>query len=115
MRFIDAMEDDLNLPQATAALFDLVRDINRSRDTGMDVSAARDLLQELSGVLGLTLSGPVTQADGPSDSEIDEMIAERARARSESRYEDADNIRGRLDALGISISDSAEGTSWSRV
>ncbi|MCH7738697.1 MAG: cysteine--tRNA ligase [Chloroflexi bacterium] len=114
-RFIEAMEDDLNLPQATAALFDLVRDINRSRDTGMDVSGARDTLRELSGVLGLTLEGPAAQTDGPSDAEIEEMIGERALARSESRYEDADTIRDRLDALGISISDSADGTSWSRV
>ncbi|MCH7733994.1 MAG: cysteine--tRNA ligase [Chloroflexi bacterium] len=114
-RFIEAMEDDLNLPQASAALFDLVRDINRSRDTGMEVSVARDTLRELSAVLGLTLEGPAVHADGPSDAEIEEMIGERTLARSESRYEDADAIRDRLEALGISISDSTDGTSWSRL
>ena len=114
-RFIEAMEDDLNLPQASAALFDLVRDINRSRDTGMEVSAARDTLRELSAVLGLTLEDRAVHSDGPSDAEIEEMIGERTRARSESRYEDADAVRDRLDALGISISDSADGTTWSRL
>jgi len=54
-RFIEAMDDDFNTPQAMAALFDLARDINRASDEDYSVAAAQQALKELSGVLGLTL------------------------------------------------------------
>ena len=54
-RFIEAMDDDFNSPQALSAVFDLARDINRERDAGRDVAAAKQTFIELSGVLGLTL------------------------------------------------------------
>ena len=58
-RFIEAMDDDLNTPQAIAALFDLAREINRGRDEGMPVREAQEALQELGSVLGLTFQeGP---------------------------------------------------------
>jgi cysteinyl-tRNA synthetase len=54
-RFIQAMDDDFNTPQALAALFDLARDINRASDEGYSIATGQKLLKELSGVLGLTL------------------------------------------------------------
>ena len=56
-RFIEAMDDDLNSPQAVAALFDLVRDINRGSVEGADVSEAQETLVELTGVLGPDAAG----------------------------------------------------------
>jgi cysteinyl-tRNA synthetase len=55
-RFIEAMDDDFNTPQALAVLFDLIREFNRLRDEGYDVSAGQERLKELGGVLGLSLS-----------------------------------------------------------
>jgi len=54
-RFIEAMDDDFNTPQAIATLFDLARDINRASDEGYSVAATQGILLELAGVLGLTL------------------------------------------------------------
>ncbi len=54
-RFVEAMDDDLNTPRALAALFDLVRAINRARDAGRDVGAAQKMLLKLTGVLGFDL------------------------------------------------------------
>jgi len=54
-RFIEAMDDDFNTPQALAALFDLAREINRLGDEGFDIRGGKELLRELAGVLGLTL------------------------------------------------------------
>ena len=54
-RFVAAMEDDLNTAQALAALFDLVRTINRARDAAEDVTAAQTTLRELTNVFGLQL------------------------------------------------------------
>jgi cysteinyl-tRNA synthetase len=54
-RFIDAMDDDFNTPQAVAALFDLTREINRGQSEGLNIVAAQRILSELAGVLGLSL------------------------------------------------------------
>jgi len=54
-RFVAAMEDDLNTAQALAALFDLAREVNRSRDGGRPVAGGQATLRELAGVLGLRL------------------------------------------------------------
>ena len=53
-KFVEVMDDDFNTPQAIAALFDLARDINRAEEEGKDVAKARQMLQRLGGVLGLT-------------------------------------------------------------
>jgi len=54
-RFTESMDDDFNTAQAVAALFDLAREINRAREENYDVTAARNTLKELAGVLGFTL------------------------------------------------------------
>ncbi|MBM3924495.1 MAG: cysteine--tRNA ligase [SAR202 cluster bacterium] len=52
--FIDAMDSDLNTPQALAALFDLSREINRAKDQGQSIKKAQGILRKLGGILGLT-------------------------------------------------------------
>jgi cysteinyl-tRNA synthetase len=54
-RFIAAMDDDLNTPQALAVLFDLAKAVNRAHDEDRPAGDARALLLELAGVLGLRL------------------------------------------------------------
>ena len=58
-RFIEAMDDDFNSPQAVAVLFDLAREINRAAEDGGNVTMAQSALKELAGVLGITLARPV--------------------------------------------------------
>ncbi len=62
-RFIEAMDDDFNTPQAVAVLFDAVREINKAAEDGADVSGAQSMLRELSEVLGLTLADPKASTD----------------------------------------------------
>ena len=58
-RFLQAMDSDLNTPQALAALFDLAREINRAIESGQGVSQAQKTLEKLGSVLGAYLpSGP---------------------------------------------------------
>jgi cysteinyl-tRNA synthetase len=54
-RFIEAMDDDFNTPQALAVLFDLAREINRADESGGNTTKARAMLTGLTNVLGLTL------------------------------------------------------------
>ena len=110
-RFIEAMDDDLNTPRALAALFDLVREINRGRERGENIAEAQDILRELTGVLGLTLEEP--QADGAEAAPfIQTLVDVRAELRSARQFQLADNIRDRLTELGVSLEDSPEGTTW---
>ncbi len=57
-RFIEAMDDDFNTPQAIAALFDLAREINRADEVDNESEEARKALLELGNLLGLTLEVP---------------------------------------------------------
>jgi len=113
-RFIDAMDDDLNTPQALAAIFDLCRKMNRTRSDGNDVSAAAYLVRELTGALGFTLAAPPKKVTGLSDTEVNALVQQRKDARAEKRWGDADTVRDQLDAAGISISDTGGETDWTR-
>ena len=111
-RFITAMDDDLNTPQALAALFDLAREINRVVLMGTSIKAAQETLEELLGVLGLTLDRPVHEAT-QSEPLLDILIELRSELRNTRQYDLADSIRQRLEKLGIQLEDTPTGTTWS--
>jgi cysteinyl-tRNA synthetase len=138
-RFMASMDDDFNTAQALAVLFELAREINRGREEGCDVKAARNTLRELTGVLGFRLeepkkppleSGPfsalvkelgqkfeeVSAHDSSMDVEklIQVLIEARQKLRKAKKYQDADVIRQRLTGLGIALEDTAKGTIWKR-
>ena len=113
-RFIRAMDDDFNTPQAVAALFDLARDINRASEEGRDVAGAQAALLELTGVLGLTLETPKL-ADAEAGPTLDLLIETRAAFRGVKRFDLADMVRDRLAARGVSLEDGTDGTRWSAV
>jgi cysteinyl-tRNA synthetase len=122
-RFRGAMDDDFNTPEALAVLFELVRAINRAREQEGD--AARVLagtLKRLAGQLGILQSDPETylrgrhgdSQQGPSDEEVNALIAQREQARAERNWGEADRLRDQLSGLGIELEDSADGTRWRR-
>ena len=112
-RFCEAMDDDLGTPAAHAAIFDLVSDANRLLEAGhaADAAAGRDLLLELTGVLGYRLGGD-RDTSGLVAPLVDELLRLRTEARERRDFETADAIRARLGALGIVVEDSAQGPRW---
>lgn len=117
-RFQTAMNDDFNTPEAVAVLFDLANVINKSGSVE-DVS----LLKQLGGLLGLLQQDPqtylqstvtVSDVDVISPEQIEEMIQQRIDARKNSDYARADAIRKELSDAGITLEDSAQGTTWRR-
>ena len=110
-RFITAMDDDLNTPQALAALFDLTREINRGHDEKKHIRSAQESLRELTGVLGLRLYSEEESVQPLSP--FVELLAEiRQELRNAKQWELADRIRDRLQILGISLEDGADRTKW---
>ena len=105
-RFIEAMDDDLNSPQAVATLFDLAREINRGSTGGQDVASAQETLRELTGVLGLTLEERKDTVDAGLAARIERLENRRAALRSARDFEGADAIRTELMALGVELSDT---------
>jgi cysteinyl-tRNA synthetase len=113
-RFLEAMDDDLNTAQACAVLFDLAREINRSRESGAAVSGAQARLGALAGVLGLTLEDRQAGASDDAGAFIELLIEVRKALRAERHYALADQIRQQLAERGIALEDSAGGTTWKR-
>ncbi len=112
-RFIEAMDDDFNTPQAIAALFDLARDINKAEETGMDAVKARETLKELGSVLGLTFKAADTGA-GDAAPFIELLIATRNDLRKARQFQLADGLRNKLTEMGIILEDTATGTVWKK-
>ena len=114
-RFAAAMDDDLNTPQAVAALFDLARDINRGRDAGQSIDSGQAALRELGGVLGLTFEDrPFPDADLAAAPFIDLLVSIRAELRSARQFALADRIRDALTEQGVTLEDGPRGTQWQR-
>ena len=109
-RFVEAMEDDFNVPQAMAAVFDLVREINRGVDKGMDITSAQVMLKELTGVIGFALQED--RLDEAQIALIEEKIRQRSEYRKNREWEKADIIRDDLLKSGIAIEDTPKGTVW---
>ena len=110
-RFISAMDDDFNTPQALSALFDLARDINRERDSGHNVGEMKKVFLELAGVLGLTLKATERKSADVAPF-IELLIETRKSLRQAKQFQLADEIRARLTGLGITLEDTAQGTVW---
>lgn len=117
-RFKVAMDDDFGTPEACAVLFDLVREINRLRDS--DTAAAAGLaarLRQLAAVLGvLQLDADAflrAGAEGKVDAtRVDALIQARLTARAEKNWAESDRIRDELTAMGVVLEDGKGGTTW---
>ncbi len=114
-RFHAAMDDDFNTPEAIAALFDLVRAVNKAE--GAEQAALAGQLRYLAGVLGCLQSEPEAFLQSGADVDeawIQEMISKRAEAKKAKDFAAADQVRDELLAQGIVLRDGPEGTSWSK-
>jgi len=117
--FAAAMDDDLGVPQALAALHETVRAANAALDAGrLDaVAAARAEVLAMLGVLGLDPADFAAEQTGPERSAlgalIEGLLSRRDAARAARDFSTADAIRDSLTAAGIQLEDGADGTHWS--
>jgi cysteinyl-tRNA synthetase len=99
--FFDALADDFNTAKALAALYEWVREANRSVEPVGDAD-----LRETLGVLGL--ESLLAAGEGPPE-EARELAALRALARDRRDWAEADRLRDELRAMGWEVRDGPEG------
>lgn len=112
-RFLLAMDDDLNTPQAIACLFDLAREINRACESGKNAEPAQNTLKHLGSILGLTFEDKtVNSNDIAAKPFIDLLVSTRQQLRDAKQYSLADMIRDELANHGVTIEDQPQGSEW---
>ncbi|WP_047682566.1 MULTISPECIES: cysteine--tRNA ligase [Xenorhabdus] len=117
-RFVEAMNDDFNTPEAYSVMFDMAREINRLKAD--DMAAANGLaaeLRKLAGILGLLEQDPeqFLQSSAHADdnvAQIEALIKQRNDARKNKEWVLADAARDQLNAMGIELEDGPQGTTW---
>jgi cysteinyl-tRNA synthetase len=119
-RFETAMNDDLNTSVALSVVFGLVRLANKLLQDGNATTQTLGAVNEQFGRLGGNVLGIVKddypEAAGGNDEMLDKLvnilIDQRNRARKEKDFAKADDLRSRLDEMGIVLEDTPEKTTW---
>ena len=136
--FVESMDDDFNAPEALGAVFSLVGEANAilgnavlSAVDAPAVQAARDLIVELMGVLGVDVTKAEADAEAAGAAyppevialavelagyagadaveAVDVLLEARAAARKEKNWALADGVRDGLGGLGFTIEDTPQG------
>jgi cysteinyl-tRNA synthetase len=109
-QFIDAINDDINIPLALGVLFSMVKE-----PKSIDIY---NLLLEFDTVLGLSLSKAKATSDDIAPKygeEVALLIKQRAQAKKDKNFALSDEIRDRINALGYSIIDTREGVRITKI
>jgi len=104
-RFLGAVNDDLNMPEALAIVWKLVRN-----EKEVNNREKYELLLEFDKIFALDLGGEVIREELPKEAE--ELIHRREEARKAKDWKTADKIREQLRAMGIIIEDTPKGVKW---
>ncbi|MBT5733885.1 class I tRNA ligase family protein, partial [bacterium] len=113
---IKALCDDLNTPQAIGKLNILFNDFQHAK--GKQKNELLSQIMSGASLLGLLNQKPENwlgyqnEMDSKDLKEVEKLIMERDKYRSEKNYKMSDQIRDELTALGIEIEDSPQGTKW---
>ncbi len=140
--FLQAMDDDLNISRALAAVFEAVKTANTllvdsgaksEKAAGTDSSLTRKkrdassknqddhftealvFLAAVNDILGVLRFQPESNVDADLASRVEDLIQQRADARKSKDFARADAIRDEIAGLGIEIKDTPEGTKWHRI
>ncbi|MBN3962964.1 cysteine--tRNA ligase [Nostoc sp. NMS8] len=125
-RFQEIVNNDFNFPGGLTVLFELAKEVRRERnifvharktETSLDnLKQQWQTLVTLAGVLGLEveIEAETNKIYGLSDVEIEAKIEQRQEARQTKNFAESDRIRDELQAEGITLIDSRDGTRWHR-
>ena len=114
--FAEALDDDLNMAEGLAAVFNLVKEVNRLLDLSKinqkDAAAILTFLQKINQILAVLEFEKPELEDATA---IEKLIHARNTARDQKDFQKADQIRDELVKKGIVIEDTSEGTRWKKI
>lgn len=112
--FIEAMDDDFNVQNALSVMYDLTSTLNTHlQEDKVDKPAlkrAKKILIDWLEIFGVSFN----ENQAEDDTDIEKMITERDAARKNKDWAESDRLRDRLQARGIVIEDTPQGTRWHR-
>lgn len=121
--FAVALDDDLGVPAALAAVHNAVRQGNTALESGdgSGALAAASSVRAMMGILGVDPLDPHWVDEGADESAattaLDVLVRaelqRRAQARAEKDWATADAVRDRLAEAGIEVTDTPDGAQWS--
>jgi len=109
--FEKKMDDDLNISEALAVIFNFMNNVNKLEISKNDSKKVIALMKKFNSVLG------VIDFEKKEDisKDIETLIKERDKARLDKDWAKADKIRDELKNKGIELLDTKEGTKWKKV
>jgi cysteinyl-tRNA synthetase len=102
-RFLEAINDDLNMPEALAVMWDIFR------ETKLPAQAKLNLIYDFDKVLGLSLAQAGKKEEIEIPAEVMELVNKRADAKKAKDFKTADEIRKMVRELGWEIIDKKDG------
>lgn len=102
-KFLEAVNDDLNMPQALAALWGVVRN---DKLTSIE---KKNLINDFNRVLGLDLDKDIEAGNSNVPAEVMELVEKRIAAKKAKDFKKADSLRDELKALGWEVVDKKDG------
>ena len=113
-KFIEAMDDDFNMPKGLAVLFDIINVSNKILDiegnSKAKVAGIGGLVEEILDIFGISLK-PIETAE-ISAKDIEKLIKLRTELKQQKKYQEADGIRKKLEEQGIILEDTKDGTTY---
>lgn len=115
-----AMCDDLNTPEALAAAYRGTSTVlgahRESPLSGAEARTAATFLGRINALLGVVRSEYSAASAPPDDAafaeDVERLLRQRAEARARKDFAEADRLREEVEALGVDVMDSPEGTTW---
>lgn len=108
--FIDALKNDLNIPEALAILHEMAAKINKMSNESEKLKLTKSFVKSARFIGLLESSYQEWFTAGVSHQEIERLIDLRKIAKKNKNYDTADKIRDQLKQMGITISDNEDGT-----
>ena len=109
-----ALCDDLNTPEALAAMHAIAGRIHKATDLTEARAAQRELLGAgwLLGLLGHTPDEFFRRGATVDERHVQNLVTERETSRKERNFARADELRDELTRLGVELEDTPAGTRW---
>lgn len=108
-RFEKAMADDFNTPKAIAVIFELIREVNSLLDKKQisknQVNQVLDFLQSIDKVFGFIFKKEKIKVPKT----VEELVKKREELRKQKKWQEADEIRKKIEKMGWKIKDTPIG------